>query len=119
MSTLTKAESNRINAAKSRGPKTPEGRAISSMNAVRHGITAKTLVLNNEDGAQFLEIFGAYCDHLQPANQIEIDLVSQIVAARWRLCRVWRYETAILDMEMDAQAQDFEKRFEHYDEDMR
>ena len=119
MSNLTKAESNRINAAKSTGPKTPEGLAISSMNAVRHGITAKTLVLRNEDPDQFVEILDAYCDYLVPANQIEVDLISDMVAARWRLRRVWRYETAILDIEMDSQAPDFEKRFEKYDEDMR
>src|SRR5262249_58422022 len=40
-------------------------------------------------------------------------------AARWRLRRIWRFETAMIDIEMDAQAPDFEKRFEKYDEDMR
>src|SRR5260370_41220306 len=40
-------------------------------------------------------------------------------AARWRLRAVWRDETALLDIEMDAQAPDFEKRFETFDEDMR
>jgi hypothetical protein len=116
---MTRAESNRINGAKSHGPKTPEGLAISSMNAVRHGITAKTLILRNEDPAVFLEILSAYRDELQPLTQSQIDLVSDIVAARWRLLRVWRYETAILDLEMDSQAPDFEKRFEEYDEDLR
>jgi hypothetical protein len=119
MSDLTRAESARINGAKSQGPKTPEGLAISSMNAVRHGITAKTLVLHNENQDQFIEILNAYCDYLLPTNQIEVDLVSDMVAARWRLRRIWRYETAILDIEMDSQAPDFEKRFEKYDEDMR
>ena len=111
MSKLTKAESSRINGAKSRGAVTPEGRANSSMNAVRHGMTAKTLILCNENQDQFLEIMNAYFDYFQPSNQIEVDLISEMVAARWRLRRVWRYETAILDLEMDAQAPDFEKAF--------
>jgi hypothetical protein len=119
MSDLTRAESARINGAKSHGPKTPEGLEISSMNAVRHGMTAKTLVLHNEDPAQFVEILNAYYAYLVPANQVEVDLISDMVAARWRLRRVWRYETAILDIEMDSQAEDFEQRFEKYDEDMR
>src|SRR6266568_3496611 len=119
MSNLTKAESARINRAKSHGPKTPEGLAISSMNAVRHGITAKTLILQNENPEQFVEMLKEYFDYLQPANQVETDLVSDMVAARWRLRRIWRYQTAILDIEMDSDAPHFEKRFEKYDEDMR
>ena len=60
-----------------------------------------------------------YYAYLRPTNQIEIDLIADMVAARWRLRRIWRYETAMLDIEMDSQAPDFEKRFEKYDEDMR
>ena len=119
MSKLTKSESSRRNGAKSRGPVTPEGRGRSSLNAASHGITAKTLILTNENQAHFLEIMNAYLDYLQPSNQIEVDLISEMVAARWRLRRVWRYETAMLDLEMDAQSPDFEKRFATYDEDMR
>ena len=119
MSNLTKAESARINGAKSRGPKTPQGRAISSMNAFRHGLSAKTLILQNEDPVKFAEMLNDYFDYLAPTNPIEVDLVADIVAARWRLRRIWRFETAMIDIEMDSQAPDFEKRFEKYDEDMR
>src|SRR5260370_22725164 len=119
MSKLTKSESSRLNGAKSRGAVTPEGRARSSMNAASHGITSKTLILENESQDQFLEMMNAYLNHLQPSSQIEIDLIADMVAARWRLRRIWRFETAMLDIEMDAQAPDFEKRFEKYDEDMR
>ncbi len=119
MSKLTRSETSRLNGAKSHGPVTPEGRARSSLNAASHGLTAKTLILRNENEAHFLEIMNAYFDYFQPSNQVEVDLISEMVAARWRLRRVWRYETAILDIEMDAQAPDFEKRFATYDEDMR
>src|SRR5438067_2010410 len=111
---LSKPESSRINGAKSRGPTTPQGR-----NATRHGLTAKTLILQNENPADFLEILSSYFDLLQPANQMEVDIVSDIVAARWRLRRIWRYYTAILDVEMDTQAPELEKRFEEFDEDTR
>jgi hypothetical protein len=115
MNKLTRSETSRLNGAKSRGPVTPEGRAISSLNAASHGLTAKTLILRNENEAHFVEIMNAYFDYFQPSNQVEVDLISEMVAARWRLRRVWRYETAILDIEMDAQAPDFEKRFATYD----
>ena len=119
MNRLTKSESARVNGAKSRGPKTPEGRAACSMNALKHGLTGKTLVLQNESSDEFIELLNGYFDYLRPQNQIETDLVADVVAARWRLRRIWRYQTAMLDVEMDAQAPDFEKRFEKYDEDMR
>lgn len=116
---MTASESSRSNGAKSRGPKTPRGRAASSGNAVTHGITAKTLILQNENSQDFLAMLDSYLDYLCPSNQVEADLVSDLVAARWRLRRIWRYETALLDIEMDAQAAGFEKRFLTRDEDMR
>ena len=94
-------------------------RTKSALNAVKHGITARTLILQNENPEHFVEMLNSYIDYLQPSTPVEIDLVSEMVAARWRLRRIWRYETAMLDVEMDTQAADFEKRFVKYDEDMR
>ena len=54
MPSLSKSESARINGAKSRGPKTEAGRQRSSQNALKHGLTAETLVLPTEDPAEFL-----------------------------------------------------------------
>jgi hypothetical protein len=42
-----------------------------------------------------------------------------MVATRWRLRLIGRFETGMLDIEMDSRAPDFKKSFEHYDEDMR
>jgi hypothetical protein len=105
------SESARINGAKSHGAIMPQSRANSSMIAAGHGITAKTLILRDENQDYFLEIMHAYFEYLKPSNRVEVDLISQMAAARWRLCRIWRHEIAILDLEMDAQAPDFEKRF--------
>jgi hypothetical protein len=118
MPSKLKSAMSRANGAKSRGPKTPQGRATSSMNALSHGLTAKTLILPNENQDLFLEMFTAYFDLFRPANQMEIDVVCDIVANRWRLRRTWRYQTAILDVEMATQAPEFEKRHEQLDEDM-
>ena len=114
-----KSETAPINGAESHGPSTPQDPATSPVNPSSHGITARTLILQNESQDRFLEMLSAYFDLFLPANQMEIDIVSDIAAARWRLRRIWRYETAILDMEMDVQSEGFEKRFEVFDEDMR
>jgi hypothetical protein len=119
MTSPLKSETARINGAKSGGPKTAQGRAHSSMNAVKHGLTAKTLILPNENKDHFRELFTGYFDLFRPTNQKEIDMVSEIVAARWRLSRVWSYQTAVLDLEMDTQAAQFRKRLGEIDEDMR
>jgi hypothetical protein len=104
-SLLTKAESARINGANS------------SMNPSSHAITTKTLTLRNQNQDHFLEIMNAYFEYWNPSNQV--DLISQTAAALLPLHRIWRYETAILDLEMDAQALDFENRFLTSDEDTR
>ncbi len=114
-----RSETSRINGAKSRGPKIPNGLANSTVNGNKHGITAKTLTLTNENSDLMLEIMNSYFDLFLPANQMEIDIVCDIVAARWRLRRIWRYQTAMLDVEMDNQTPAFEKRYETFDEDMR
>lgn len=90
-----------------------------ALNATTHGITAKTLILQNEDPSQFQDLMQQYLDQFRPANQIQIDLVSDMVSARWRLRRIWRYQTAMLDIEMDAMAPEFERRYLTHDEDMR
>jgi hypothetical protein len=58
----------RINKAKSRDSKTPQGRAESSGNATSHGLAANTLILRNESDAEFPEMINARVDLLQPAN---------------------------------------------------
>jgi hypothetical protein len=95
-----KSATSRANGAKSHGPKTPQGRAISSANALRHGLTAKTLILPHENQDLFLAMWNAYFDLLRPANATEVGHRSNMVAARWRLGRTWRYKTAMLDVEM-------------------
>jgi hypothetical protein len=114
-----RSETSRINGTKSHGPKTPQGRAIYSSNHIKHGITAKTLLLTNESGDDFLKMMSSYFDLFQPTNQMEVDIICDIVAARWRLRRIWSYQTAMVDVEMDKQAPEFEKRYQTYDEYMR
>ena len=61
MATLKQFEANRRNAQKSTGPKTPEGKAAVSMNALRHGLRARTVVLPGENREEFNQL----CDDLQ------------------------------------------------------
>ena len=74
--TPDRAEISRRNGAKSKGPKTPEGKERSKFNALKHGMSAKTIVLPGED-ADVLQIrINTWTDDLQPQSDLERDLVS-------------------------------------------
>jgi hypothetical protein len=103
MSSDRRIQSSRANGAKSRGPVTPEGRARSSQNAIRHGFNAQTLVLGNESADEFEELLLIYIEYWQPADPIEMDLVEEMVAAKWRQRRMWGVETAAYDLRMEQQ----------------
>src|SRR5262245_38388233 len=77
MTTLDRAETSRRNGAKSRGPKTTEGKQRSKFNAVKHGLTAKTLVLPGED-AELLQLrIQTWTHDRQPASDEERYLIQR------------------------------------------
>ena len=100
MSTTTtpidRAAINRRNAQKSTGPRTPEGKGRSRFNAVKHGMTAKTLVLPGEDADVLQQRIEAWTTDLQPQNEVEQFLVERSVQFSWQLERADRAELARL-----------------------
>jgi hypothetical protein len=106
----------RANGAKSRGPRTPEGKLASSRNATTHGLTARTLVLHNESADDYEADLRDYLDHFRPQGKVETDLVHQIAAASWRLARYAAVESALLDQKMHDQAKWLEEKYEDLDE---
>ena len=93
MATERQINANRENARHSTGPKTPEGKARSSANAIRHGLLARQIVLPIEDRAQYLELLAALEAEHQPDGPLETYLVHQMASAQWRLQRLTRIET--------------------------
>jgi len=91
----SKSESARINGAKSRGPSTEAGRARSSQNALKHGLCSQALLLPSEDPSEFHDLLTAYIQQLQPDGPVELDLVHEMVAAKWRLDRIALIETQL------------------------
>ena len=100
MSSRQVSEQARRNGALAAGTKSPEGIKRSSMNTLRHGLTAKSLVLTTESQEQFDELLKDYVEFYDPNNSIELDLVHDMVAARWRLQRTRSLETVTLDQRM-------------------
>jgi len=91
-----KVDANRKNARKSTGPGTPAGKAIASMNAVKHGLCARTPVLPAEDRDEFLTFTERWLEELKPAAALEEFLAERIIGIAWRLRRVGQIEAGLL-----------------------
>ena len=98
MSKLLKFKNTKVDAQRGGGPKTPEGKARSATNAIRHGLTGKTVVLTTEDPAQFDELLDDYVKEYSPATRLQLDLVHELAACRWRLQRIWAIETCAFEI---------------------
>jgi len=109
------SEAARTNGAKSNGPKTPEGKAISSANSLRHGSTAKAILLTNEEPANYHKLAEGYYTTLQPTNDVERDIIDEMVISKWLQRRDWSNEAALFDREMDRQTKDVNARFPKLD----
>jgi hypothetical protein len=55
-------------------------------------------------------------EEFQPENGVEMDLIDQMVAAQWRLRRIWRMQTAALDLTMDQQEKEIAQKFKQIDQ---
>ena len=91
-----RAEISRCNSLKSTGPRSPQGKQRSKLNAVKHGLTAATPVLPGEDPEAFQTRVGDWTNHLAPRNPVEQFLVEQAATASWKIERADRVESARL-----------------------
>src|SRR5436305_10785547 len=94
MSSQRQIEANRLNAQKSTGPTTPEGRAAVTLNSLKYGLYAETLILPGEDAAAFEAMLDRFDAEYEPATPTEEGFVSQIAMATWRRARIQRMEAA-------------------------
>jgi hypothetical protein len=95
---------NRLNARRSTGPKIP-GRLRSRRNALKHGLTATTVVDVLEDDAEFKSFKEQIVSAYQPASAIHQELVRRLVSVLWRLRRAHAVETGLLSIQSEVQRQ--------------
>jgi hypothetical protein len=104
MATEKQCEANRLNAQKSTGPKTPEGRAAVRLNGVKHGLTAETIVLKGESQADFTNMLESFEAEHAPTTPTEEALVVQLALANWRLRRLYHQEAGFYTYEIKSLA---------------
>ena len=96
MATRRQIKANRRNARSSTGPKSEAGKAASSINALRHGLTAaKAVVLPEEDADEFERLREGVIADLAPEGALQEALTHRVAVLLWRLDRVARLEAAL------------------------
>ena len=97
MATKRQIEANRRNARKSTGPNSPEGKAASSMNALKTGLYAESEVLPWESREAYQQLIARfYADH-RPATALACQYVDEMVYCTWNLRRLRRAEAQALE----------------------
>src|SRR5207253_4282063 len=91
-----RAKTSRRNGSKSSGPKTPEGKNRSKFNALKHGLSAKTIVPPGEDADAFQGRIEAWTVDLAPRDDVEQVLVERAATVSWQLERADRADAARL-----------------------
>jgi hypothetical protein len=98
MATQKQIDANRKNAQRSTGPVTELDKGVAKFNALKHGMTASTAVLPYEDAHSYAELRESFVGTYNPANAVEAALVETVANSYWRLLRIRRVETAVIDM---------------------
>ncbi len=94
-------EANRRNARKSTGPVTEEGKLRSRCNAVRHGLTAETVIGALEDAEDYKAFEAAITADYDAQSAVERELVLRLASLLWRLHRATTMETGLFEIQAD------------------
>lgn len=97
MATQRQISANRKNAERSTGPSTDAGKAASSRNALRHGLTAKRFLLDGEDPDEYELMRRGFHADFKPSGAMQEHIVDNLADAFWRLRRVPAFEAALLE----------------------
>jgi hypothetical protein len=101
MTSLRQIEANRANAQKSTGPVTHEGKQRSRCNAVRHGLTAETVIGALEDAEDYRAFEAAIIADYDAQSAVERELVLRLASLLWRLRRATTIETGLFEIQAD------------------
>jgi len=99
MSSRSQIEANRRNACKSTGPTTEEGKRRSRCNAVRHGLTAETVIGALEDAEDYKAFEAAIIADYDAQSAVERELVLRLASLLWRLRRATIMETGLFEIQ--------------------
>src|SRR6516162_3041655 len=99
MTSFRQIKGNRRNARKSTGPTTEEGKLRSRRNAVRHGLTAETVIGVLEDAEDYKAFEAAITADYDAQSAVERELVLRLASLLWRLRRATTMETGLFEIQ--------------------
>ena len=102
MATERQIAANRRNAQRCTGPKSDDGKRVTRMNALKHGMAAGIIVLPYESTLEYHEMRAKLIQGYAPANHQEEMLVDQIAAGWWRTMRARAHEQAMLNVHVET-----------------
>lgn len=97
MATARQIEANRLNAQKSTGPRTEDGRRASSRNALKSGLDSESQFIPGESRDAFAQLQAEYCARFAPGTPEERFQVDTLIRSEWILRRLFRVETQLWD----------------------
>jgi hypothetical protein len=101
MTSLKQIEANRRNAEHGTGPRSEAGKRRSSRNAVRHGLTAETVIEPLEDAEDYAAFEEAIAASFDPETAVERELILRLASLLWRLRRATSIETALFQIKIE------------------
>jgi hypothetical protein len=101
MTSWRQFQSNRLNALKSTGPRTEEGKRASRRNALRHGLTAESVIDGLEDGEDYRGFEAAIISDYDAETAVERELVLRLASLLWRLRRIIAIETDLFQIQAE------------------
>src|SRR5215212_738569 len=102
MTSIKQMEANRRNAARSTGPSTAAGKERSRCNAVRHGLTAETVIDTLEDAEDYKAFEAALIADHDAQSAVERELVLRLASLLWRLRRATAIETQLFEIQAET-----------------
>ena len=97
MTSHKRIAANQSNALKSTGPRTEEGKAVVTKNALKHGIFSKQIVLEEESKKEFEALKMEFFIQFQPQGLLEQLFWERALTAAWRLSRVMQMESRLMN----------------------
>src|SRR5271169_6133702 len=101
MTSWRQFQANRLNALKSTGPRTEEGKRISRRNTLRHGLTAETVIDGLEDSEDYRGFEATIISDYDAQTAVERELVLRLASLLWRLRRIISIETDLFQIQAE------------------